>query len=112
MEISKQYEAAILDFFESYIATYGNSESGLTHQLVIDEKRKQYLLLLIGWQADRFVYSLLFHFSVMEDKIWLQQNATDLLVIDELMKRDILKSDIILGFKPMFVNEYAGFGVV
>ncbi|MEM6698515.1 MAG: element excision factor XisI family protein, partial [Bacteroidota bacterium] len=59
----------------------------------------------------RFVYAPLFHFDIVNDKVWLQQNSTDLLITEDLLKRDIPKSDIVLGFKPQYARAFEGFGI-
>lgn len=38
------------------------------------------------------------YFCIKNGKIWVEEDATDLCVVDDLLAAGILKSDIILGF--------------
>ncbi|MEM9887867.1 MAG: XisI protein [Bacteroidota bacterium] len=111
MEKSKKYESAILAIFNEYIETYQSSQGTVCPELIVDEERKRYLLILIGWDEDRFVYAPLFHFDIREDKIWLQQNSTDLPIAQNLLEKNVPRTDIVLGFKPDYMRIHSGFGV-
>lgn len=111
MQISKKYEQAIVDFLNNYANLYKNGRSNLNPELVIDKENQRYILAIMGWDEDRYVYGLLFHFAIIDGKIWLQQNSTESLVDKELANYGVPKKDIILGFKSSFANQHAGFGV-
>lgn len=111
MQTFKKYEQAIIDFLNNYANLYKNGRSQLSPKIVVDKESHQYLLTITGWDEDRYVYGLLFHFEIINEKIWLQQNATECLVDKELAKYGVPKSDIVLGFKSPFANKHAGFGV-
>lgn len=54
---------------------------------------------------------MLLHLEIREEKIWIQENNTDILVAEILLEEGVKREDIILGLKPAFVREYTGFGV-
>ena len=64
-------------------------------------------LLKIGWDSvnEHFVFGILFHFDIIDDKIWLQLNNTEFPVVDELIEHGIPKSDIVLGFQPPIIRQ-------
>lgn len=92
---------------------YGNIQKTLTplvkNQMIIDRERNQFQLLSVGWHNDRYIYTVAFHFVIIENKIWLQQNNTDVLIADELVARGVPASDIVLGFIAPDVRAYSGF---
>ena len=55
------------------------------------------------------VITVALHFDLINDKVWIQQKNTDILIADELVERGISKSDIVLGFIPEKVRHYEGF---
>ena len=51
-------------------------------------------------------------FDLKDDRIWIQQNNTDVDVALELVAMGVPKSDIILGLHPPYKRPYTGYGVV
>lgn len=97
-------EKAILAFLEDYAKGYKNSPDGLDTQLIVDPKRHHYQLLRIGWSNKKFVHFCVFHFDIKGDKIWVQVNETEELIVDELARRGISPADIELGFQPEYLR--------
>lgn len=112
MDKVKKYQAAILDFLSSYAKEmYSNDPSGIETQLVADKENNHYLLLRIGWSNQRHIHLCLFQFDIKKDKIWIQINNSEEMVADELMKRGVPKSKIVLAFHREDMREYTGFAV-
>jgi hypothetical protein len=81
-------------------------------QVVTDTKHNHYQLAEVGWDDKYYVYRILFHLDIKPDgKVWLAANNTDVLVAEELVKRGIPASDIVLGFQPPYVRPHTGFAV-
>lgn len=60
-----------------------------------------YLLFAVGWSGGHWTYSSFVHIDVREGgKVWLQHDGTDLKIAEELIRRGISQSDIVLGFQP------------
>ena len=64
----------------------------------------------VGCTLSRVHHTVL-HFDIKGDKIWLQQNTTDVDVGQELMDAGIPKEDIVLGLQPAYKRPYTGYGV-
>jgi hypothetical protein len=104
------YQNSIIEIIHAH-ATYKRSDTpNVRSQVVIDKENNQFLLLSVGWHLGKFVYTVAFHFTIVADKIWIQQNNTDILVADELMQKGIAAQDIILGFIAPDLRVYSGFG--
>lgn len=80
--------------------------------LLIDREHQHHQLLTIGWHRDNYIYTIAFHFSIQEGKVWIQQNNTESLIADELVAKGIPKTDIVLGFQPPQYRQYTDFAVV
>lgn len=82
-------------------------------QLVIDQERDHYLLLWVGWNRDetKREYLVLFHLDLLDGKIWVQANATEVLIEQVLVERGVPPEDIVLGCLPTFSRQHSGYGV-
>jgi XisI protein len=52
-----------------------------------------------------------FHFDILNGKIWMQCNHTEWEVVDFLMEHGVERLDIVLGFVPAYARQASGFGV-
>ncbi len=111
MEKIKKYEAAILSFLKDYASTFSGPGDGVETQIIADKEGHHYQLYRVGWRGKRFIHLCLFHFDIKNGKVWIQQNETEELVGDELVKRGLPREDIVLGFQPEFAREGTGFAV-
>jgi hypothetical protein len=67
-------------------------------RLIIDEQRDQYLLLRCGWDSKKRVQHIILYLQIQNGKIWIEEDSTDLAIVDEMLVAGIPKTDIILGF--------------
>jgi hypothetical protein len=112
MDKLAKYQAAIIDFLTEYESEFAaNSNDSLREQLSIDKERNHYQLLSIGWQKSNFIYGAILHFDILDGKVWIQQNNTELFVADELIQRGVSREDIVLGFQPPAARKHTGFAV-
>ena len=82
----------ILDYAKVKPA-YGDIEN----EVVFDEERGHYELLSIGWEGKKRVHFTVFHLDIKDGKVWLQKNATDLDIGEELVEAGIPRKQIVLG---------------
>jgi len=111
MDKIKQYQMAILGILEENAAIKKSLTPDIRSEVVIDKEHHHYQLLSIGWHKQQFNYVVAFHFDIIGDKIWIQQNNTDVMVADELAARGVAKSDILLGFLNPSARAYSEFAV-
>ena len=105
MDKSLKYRRILVGFLEECAATPYAKQPDLKKQVVIDTKRHHYQLLSVGWFKETFACDIIFHFDIVEDKVWIQQNNTELQIADELIERGIKASDIVIGFYPPEARE-------
>jgi len=68
------------------------------HYLAFDEERDQYLWLRSGWDDTERIGHIVMYFRINNGKIWVEEDGTDLFVVDDLLEAEIPESDIVLGF--------------
>jgi hypothetical protein len=73
--------------------------------LIFDKERDRYLVLHSGWRNDYRFYGCAIHLDLIDGKVWIQQNSTEVMVDQELEKLGVSPKDIILGFRSPEVRE-------
>jgi hypothetical protein len=108
----KKYQEEIIKLLEYYnsIQSISPKADEMYDQLIIDEKHDHYAIMSVGWEGTRRIYYPVFHLDIINDKIWVQEDATDFDIVGELEARGVPKSDIVLAFhspKKRVYTEYA-----
>ncbi len=78
---------------------------------IFDIERDHYQIISIGWNNQKRVYSPIMHLDIKNEKIWIQENTTEVDIADELIEMGIPKSDIIIGFHTPKMRQLTGFAV-
>lgn len=74
---------------------------------VFDSHSDRYQLLRIGWtDSQQRIFNPILHIDIIEDKVWIQENRTDIDIGEELSTRGIPKSSIVLGLHPPLIRPY------
>lgn len=94
MEKIKKYQKAILNLLEEYAAIKSPFMPDVENKVIADTKTHQYQLIRIGWYKDRHVHYTVFHFDIINGKIWIQENRTDVKVDEALIDAGVLPKDI------------------
>ncbi|MCU0347708.1 MAG: XisI protein [Saprospiraceae bacterium] len=112
MEKIANYKLAAKEVLSEIAARKNRSRNSTTYQLITDEITGNYLLLRNGWQGGTRLYGIIIHVEVKADgKVWLQQDATDLVIADLLMEKGVATDDVILGFLTPAMREDMEVGV-
>jgi hypothetical protein len=111
MDKITHYQDVILQFIENYNEeTGGNKLNGTVQRRIIaDREHNSFQLLSVGWRSDHYLFGPIFHFDIIDGKIWIQCNNTEREIVDELMAQGVEKQDIVLGFVPPNARIYSGF---
>jgi hypothetical protein len=107
----KKYSNAIIQVLEEFASTKPANLPDVQSQIVCDTKNHHYLLMRVGWNKKEYVHHCMIHFDIIDNKVWLQQNWSDILIADRLVELGVNKSDIVLGFEPDFMRPFSGFAV-
>jgi len=112
MDKIKKYQEAILDFFEEQAPLKYSNTPDVKNIIIADKERNHFMMYSIGWDGmDDFVHSCVFHFDIINEKIWVQANWTEIEVGEALMERGVERQDIVAGFQPVYTRPYSGYGV-
>ena len=107
----ENYQKILTELVENFAKNPFSIQKNLENQALIDTKHNHYQVVTLGWDKNSFVYSPILHFDIKDEKIWIQQNWTDVMVDNELIKMGVDKNDIVLGFLPVYAREYSGLTV-
>jgi hypothetical protein len=112
MDKIKKYQDIIIDFLNRYNAeTGGYTQYKMERRVLIDKENNSFQLLAIGWRNNHYTFSPIFHFDIINSKIWMQCNNTEREVVDDLMAAGVERQDIVLGFVPPTARHFSGFAV-
>ena len=63
------------------------------------------MLVHVGWQGARRIYGCPMQIDIIDSKVWLQHNATEIFVDQELIARGIPADDMVLGLQSPRIRE-------
>ncbi len=73
---------------------------------VFDCQHHRYQLLCQGWKSEeKRVFYPVIHIEIVDGKVWLQHNQTEIDIGEALANRGIPKSKIILGLYPPSIRQ-------
>ncbi|MDY6786327.1 MAG: XisI protein [Cyanobacteriota bacterium] len=98
---------AILIEYSTYKSPYGEVEA----QLIWDTDRDRYQVVRVGWEPKQRVYGCSIQLDIKDGKIWIQQNATEIDIGQELVDLGVPKEDIVVGFHPPYVRQFTEYAV-
>ena len=104
MDKLEQYRNAIKKILTEYYEMSNsqdlkNGEIESSERLAFDEKRDQYIWFRFGWDDKKQIQHIIIYLCIKNGKIWVEEDATNLCVVDDLLSTGIPQSDIILGFQ-------------
>ncbi|MEZ4734234.1 MAG: XisI protein [Caldilineaceae bacterium] len=98
-------EAAIREYDGIKLA-YGDIDL----EAVADRVHDHYEVMM-GWDNHERVHASIIHIDIINNKVWIQHDATDVGIANELVARGVPKEDIVLAFHPPYKRPYTGFAV-
>ena len=104
MDNVKKYQEVLTKLLKEYVEFLSGSSSSVRPQMIVDYERNHFQLIKVGWdnKSQQFIFGVLFHFDIIDNKIWLQLNNTEFQVVDELVEMGVPKSEIVFGFQPPY----------
>ncbi|TAE25397.1 MAG: XisI protein [Cytophagales bacterium] len=113
MEKLTLYQNAVIEFIRRYVAETGANrpDEEIKRRILIDRENNSFQLLSAGWRGSRYIFGPIFHFDLIEGKIWIQCNNTEREIVDELMANGVDQQDIVLGFISPPARQFTGFGI-
>ena len=113
MEKITHYRGIIKNIFKEYAATrIPANDSNPGYQLIFDEINGHNLLYRTSWKEElRRVHFCVFHIDIINNKLWVQEDATDYDLVGVLEEQGIPKEDMVLAFHAPYKRPYTGYAV-
>ena len=113
MDKIMHYRTIIKKIFSDYAATrIPANDTNPGYQLIFDEENNHYLLYRTSWKDNmRRIHFCVFHIDIINDKLWVQEDATDFDLVGVLEDNNIPKEDIVLGFHAPYKRQFTGYAV-
>ena len=107
----EKYEKIIVSTLREYAEAFNQHKSTVEAKVIADYEGKHFQLLNCGWQNDKYLFYVIFHFDILNGKVWVQENRTDVLIAHELVEKGVDKKDIVLGLQFPELREDSGYAV-
>jgi hypothetical protein len=111
MTKTEKYTSAISKFLLDFEEKFKDADDSLKTVTILDKERGHFQSLVHGFQNDRFVFIVQFHFDIIGDKVWVLKNSTDVELEEVLNSIGIPNSDIVIGFLPEYERAFSRFGI-
>jgi len=80
-------------------------------ETVFDREKDKYLLLNIAWGNNERTYYSVAHLDIINDKIWIQKDATEEGIATDLENLGVPKSKIVLAFHSPTLRKYGEYAL-
>ena len=111
MDQLARYRGIIREVLEGYAAWFRKPDGSVRADVFYDPSRDAFALIYQGWNRRRRIHNMAFHLELIDGQVWVQWDATDRPVAEELVRAGIPREDIVLGEKPADVRPHTGYGV-
>jgi hypothetical protein len=105
------YKTVLEKVFREEAEKYQVDLPKASRRLYIGDDKTHFVLIEIGWAEKRYLHRILFTVEIINDKIWIHEDNTDIDLVGKLLDSGIPKSDIVLGFVPVYARDIEGFAV-
>jgi hypothetical protein len=78
-------------------------------ETIFDTEHDHYQLVYVGWRNSKRVYGVVLHLDIIDNKIWIQQDGTEIGIANKLVELGVPKADIVLAFDPPNLRKYTDF---
>lgn len=99
MDRLNEYRQIVINYLEDFAKNDENA------QLVFDQDRDRYLVLHNEWRGEDRIYGCAIQLDIIENKVWIQINNTEIYLDRELIDRGVESKDIILGFRSPNIRK-------
>lgn len=93
------------------LAAIPHLEEGIEDRLLFDEANDSYAIISEGWNGEERIHNIVIHLEIINGKVWIQADNTDVVIARELESQGIPKSDIVLGFRSPSVRPLTQYAV-
>ncbi|MGL6337864.1 MAG: XisI protein [Waterburya sp.] len=110
MDKLDQYRQIIQHLLTTY-AQVKPSYGEIIRQTILDREQDRYQVINNGWEKHRRVYGCLIQMDIIDGKIWIQYDGTEVGVANELIEAGVPKQDIVLAYQSPYLRKLTEFAV-
>ena len=103
----RQIIQEILAEYSTHKPAYGDVEM----EVILDRDHDRYQLVCTGWNKQRRIYGSLIHIDLKGDKIWIENDGTEVGIANLLVEQGVAKQDIVLAYQAPHLRQYTEFAV-
>ena len=107
----ENYQTIITKILEDYANSFNQTPKSIEAKLVFDYERHSFQVLNVGWRKDEYYFYIVLHLDIKNNKVWLNENRTDISIAQMLVEQGIPKSDIVLGLQSPETRAFSGYAV-
>ena len=96
METLSRYRQVIISVLSDLAEASGRDTVEILS--LFDSAHDNYLLLDVGWDGVRRIHHIVAHLRIHNNKIWVEADNTDALIVQQLLDAGIPKQSIVLAF--------------
>ena len=86
-------------------------DNSIKAETIFDTEQNRYQLVYVGWRNSKRVYGVILHLDIIDNKIWIQQDGTEIGIANTLVELGVPKENIVLAFDPPNLRQYTDFAV-
>jgi XisI protein len=105
-----EYRKAVEEILLGYTALPYEKDT-IRNRLFFDQNTDSFLLLAMGWEGYRRIHHCFVHIELIEDKVWIHFDGTEIGIAKELVDKGIPKEHIVLAFQSPERRQYSGYAV-
>ena len=109
MDTRLTYQTIIKRILTEY-AHFKPAHGDISCRVSFDDEHGAYALFQVGWDGDAYVHGAVIHIDLLGDQIWIQYDGTENGIATDLLEAGVPKEHIVLGFRPLELRPYTGFG--
>jgi hypothetical protein len=107
LALYRSYIKQILNYHSQFKSSYGE----IDEYVFFDEERDHYQLFSSGWDNRRRVFGCTIHIDIIDGKIWIQHDGTEVGVANELFDLGVPKQEIVLAYQMPNSRKLTEFAV-
>ncbi len=110
MDKLEKYRKIIEKIINEYAAipyAYGDIES----RTMFDREKDSYMLYSVGWNTRGRIHGINIHVDIINGKIYIQHDGTEVGIATDLERAGVPKSDIVLAFHAPELRKYTEYAV-
>jgi hypothetical protein len=109
MDKLTQFNQIVIDVLKEYKSQFRLTNQDIKNEIVIDENNHHYQFLWTGWRGEKHIFNVAFHIDIVDNKIWIQKDNTEVGIANLLVEKGISKEDIVLAYFPKAHRKYTEF---